>query len=273
MKPLRLKSLEAEIKSTFCARKRLFIGLISVTSLLVSIALVMLWFVPYVGLQNIHPSAPIVFGALILLAIGIIVWIALSLVLHILLGRPIFGSHKARGIAVKLFLPLMMLLGKAIGIPRQKVQASFIKVNNELVRGSHMKYPADRILLLMPHCIQNSKCPYRLTYDIRNCKNCGKCVIGGLLELTDKYGVHLAVATGGTIARRIVVQLKPKFILAVACERDLSSGIQDTYPLPVYGVLNQRPFGPCLDTTVTLEHVEWALQEFLEQPTDVKSTS
>ena len=70
------------------------------------------------------------------------------------------------------------------------------------------------------------------------------------------------MATGGTIARRIVVQLRPKLIIAVACERDLASGIQDTYPLPVYGILNIRPFGPCLDTDVALERVEWAIRQF-----------
>ena len=85
----------------------------------------------------------------------------------------------------------------------------------------------------------------------------------GLLEISKKYGVHVAIATGGTIARRIVVQKRPKLILAVACERDLSSGIQDTYPLPVYGILNNRPFGPCLNTQVALEDLQEALRLFL----------
>jgi hypothetical protein len=49
----------------------------------------------------------------------------------------------------------------------------------------------------------------------------------------------------------------------VACERDLSSGIQDSYPLPVFGVLNSRPQGPCYDTLVDLEKVEEALKTFL----------
>jgi len=51
-------------------------------------------------------------------------------------------------------------------------------------------------------------------------------------NLAEKYGVDLAVATGGTIARRIVVETHPDLIIAVACERDLTSGIQDTTPLP-----------------------------------------
>jgi hypothetical protein len=49
----------------------------------------------------------------------------------------------------------------------------------------------------------------------------------------------------------------------VACERDLSSGIQDSYPLPVFGIINRRPNGPCYDTQVDLEKVEQALTIFL----------
>ena len=71
------------------------------------------------------------------------------------------------------------------------------------------------------------------------------------------------MATGGTLARRIVVERRPRLIIAVACERDLSSGIQDSYPLPVFGIINHRPHGPCYDTQVDLEKVEQALTTFL----------
>jgi hypothetical protein len=64
------------------------------------------------------------------------------------------------------------------------------------------------------------------------------------------------VATGGTIARRIIKENRPDAILAVACERDLLSGILDTYPLPVLGVFNSRPNGPCINTIVDVNLVE-----------------
>ena len=82
------------------------------------------------------------------------------------------------------------------------------------------------------------------------------------MENQNKKKIRL-VATGGTIARRIVVQTRPRMIIAVACERDLTSGIQDSYPLPVFGILNQRPCGPCLDTLVSLAAVEGAVRLFL----------
>jgi hypothetical protein len=115
----------------------------------------------------------------------------------------------------------------------------------------------------MPHCLQDKDCEVKVTHRAQNCKRCGKCSIKDLLGLAEKYGVHMAVATGGTIARRIVIETRPDLIIAVACERDLTSGIQDTTPLPVYGIFNQRPFGPCLNTRVALDRVESVLREVL----------
>jgi hypothetical protein len=245
------------------AKKRLFVGLVMGTSGLVCLFLVLLWVIPYVGLTTIHPVAPWIFGSLVLAAIFFVMWAAMGLVLNILSKKSLPLFKPMRGVTVKLFLPLMTLLGRAVGLSKDKVRSSFIKVNNELVETSGKTYSPDEIILLMPHCLQQSDCDVRLTYDIRNCKRCGKCHITGLLNLSDKYGLYLAIATGGTIARRIVVQRRPKLILAVACERDLSSGIQDSYPLPVYGILNMRPHGPCMNTSVPLDSLEEAIRFFL----------
>ena len=245
------------------AKKRLFIGLVMGTCALVCLALVSLWVIPFIGLTKIHSSAPWIFGILIFTAIFLVSWASLGLVLNIVSGKALPFFKRMRGVTVKLFLPLMTLLGRALGLSKDKVWSSFIKVNNELVASSIGQFKPEEILLLMPHCLQRSDCNVRLTYGVHNCKRCGKCPMTGLLEISKKYGVHVAIATGGTIARRIVVQKRPKLILAVACERDLSSGIQDTYPLPVYGILNNRPFGPCLNTQVALEDLQEALRLFL----------
>jgi len=245
------------------ARKRLFIGLISVTSLVVCLFLAALWVVPYLGLANIHPAASWVLGAAVLALIGFVSVAYWGLFLNIVTRRPLPGSKRFRGLTIKLFLPVMVLLGRVLGVDKQAIMLSFISVNNELVQAEAGRYRPEDVLLLMPHCLQSSKCDRRLTYDINNCKRCGLCPIAGLLDLHDAYGVNLAIATGGTIARRIVVQMRPRLIIAVACYRDLSSGIQDAYPLPVFGVLNERPHGPCLDTLVDHDQLVAALHRFL----------
>ena len=255
--------IQDALGDSFESKKRLFIGLLSGTSLLVVILLALAWAIPYIGLSAIHPLAPWILGAVLLVAGVLVLWSTAALALNILLKRQVLFSRKIRGLTVKCFLPLMILVGKLVGISQERVRASFIRVNNDMVTAEGRTYSPEEILLLMPHCLQNSRCKYRLTYNINNCRRCGECPIAELLNISDEFGVHLAIATGGTIARRIVVQTRPKIILAVACERDLASGIQDTYPLPVFGILNQRPHGPCLDTHVDVVLVRHYLRYFL----------
>ena len=163
---------------------------------------------------------------------------------------------------IEVLFPIMIVVGKFLGISKEKIQQSFVEVNNLLVRAKCNGAKPKRILLLMPHCLQFSDCAIKITSDAYKCKACGKCKIKDLVELAQKYSVHLSVATGGTLARRRVAESRPQAIIAVACERDLTSGIQDAYPLPVIGILNERPFGPCFNTSVDISKVAEAL-EFL----------
>jgi hypothetical protein len=84
------------------------------------------------------------------------------------------------------------------------------------------------------------------------------------VEIGRKYNIDISVATGGTLARKVIVEKRPKLVLAVACERDLTSGIKDCYPLPVIGVLNDRPFGPCFNTTVDVSKIDDVLSQILQ---------
>jgi len=82
------------------------------------------------------------------------------------------------------------------------------------------------------------------------------------LEIVNQYGVNVVIATGGTLARKVIVDTKPKCIIAVACEKDLVDGLLDAYPIPVFGVLNERPNGPCMNTTVEVSEIKNFLNHF-----------
>lgn len=258
-----LKAVNAKADPSVKAKKRLFIGLVLGSSGIVCLVLASLWVVPYLGLATIHPAVPRVFGFMILAAILLVLWVSVALVLQVLFGRDLLCFKRMRGVTVRLFLPLMTLVGRALGMSKDMVRSSFIQVNNELVVSRGRTYAPEELLLLMPHCLQNSDCGIKLTYDVRKCARCAKCPIEQLIALSDKYGIDLAIASGGSIARSIIVRKRPKLILAVACERDLASGVQDIYPLPAFGVMNTRPFGPCINTQVSLQELEKAIRTFL----------
>lgn len=171
--------------------------------------------------------------------------------------------HGKKQVTVKVLYPINLLLGYLLGINREKIGESFVAFNNALVRAAGKRLDPARTLILLPHCLQLADCPHRVTSDIRNCKRCGKCPLAGLAEIAEETGVQISVATGGTLARRVIVETRPTSILAVACERDLVSGIHDAYPIPVYGILNQRPHGPCRNTLVDMDQVAQGLSMLL----------
>jgi uncharacterized protein len=153
--------------------------------------------------------------------------------------------------------------GRMVGLDKDSIRQSFIAMNNSLVISQRQKIAPDRILVLLPHCIQLFDCEIKVTGDINKCVQCGRCNINGLVEIGRKYGIDISVATGGTLARKVIVEKRPKLVLAVACERDLTSGIKDCYPLPVIGILNDRPFGPCFNTTVDVAKIDDALSRII----------
>jgi hypothetical protein len=250
------------LKSSKQPAKVILIGLLGLTAIIVSTIFTLFYIVPYYGFARINAHLPLIMGILIA-ALGGGVLLALGLLIMVtLLGHDVPFSRPLRSISTKVLLPVLTLVGKLVGLRREEVQHAFVAVNNELVMAQCRNGRAPRrILLLMPHCLQDSECTVKVTHRVENCKQCGKCPIKDLLDLSVRYGVDLAVATGGTIARRIVIERRPDLIIAVACERDLTSGIQDTTPLPVYGIFNERPFGPCLNTRVAIDRVDSVLRE------------
>lgn len=139
-----------------------------------------------------------------------------------------------------------------------------IQKNNKKVEASPPSLEGEELLVLVPHCLQWSECPYKITYHVENCRQCGKCVICSLLDLQKKFHFHLQVATGGGFAREVIKNLRPKGVVALACERDLESGIHDIRAVPIYGVLISRPNTPCFNTHVSPDRVEEALHIMLK---------
>jgi len=243
--------------------KRLFILIAAGGLLLLAAFAALAWYLIAPRLAQFYPDLP---GIVAVVAGAAFSAIALGLTIiavSALTGRRIVFGPGVTGAVVRILFPPVLMLATLIGIDRDAVKRSFISVNNALVRSGVGRDRPGRVLLLLPHCLQATDCPHKITGGlIENCTGCGKCVIAELVSLAKDADLSLAVATGGTLARRVIGEVKPDAIIAVACETDLTSGIQDSYPLPVYGVLNERPNGPCRDTTVDLCGVREAIGVF-----------
>lgn len=242
--------------------KNLFIFLSFLGVLALGFVLLGFWYLIEPRLEEIHAGLPLAVGLAILAVYLCVTGLLCLIVISSYLQRDLISAKR---ITVRVLFPLALAIGRTLRIPEDEVRGSFIEIHNSLVRASAPLVKGDRLLLLLPHCLQNFKCPHRVTAEVGNCRGCGKCEIGDLTKLCDAYGIKMSIATGGTLARRVIVETRPRAIVAVACERDLTSGIQDSYPIPVIGILNERPFGPCRDTRVDLSRVAAAVRFFLKR--------
>lgn len=243
-------------------KKRLLIMLNLLSVIFLSLVFYGIWRISFLGLSEIHKNLPIIFGG-ILAAISIVsTFLILLLSLFVKGIIPIF-FEKAAYFLINILFPISLGFGKIFGIGRRTLEGSFIAISNVLFSRHNFKVSGKDLLVITPHCLQLASCPHKITRDPNNCKRCGGCNIGDLMKLSEEMGFTFFVATGGTLARQIIKEKRPKIVLAIACERDLMSGIQDVYPLPAIGVLNIRPNGPCYNTKVDMEEVKNILKNLI----------
>ena len=234
-----------------------------ITCLILVGMIFMAWWIPNRGLANIHPNLPNIVGIVVVVLSGMAILGTGLLVLTTALGKDIFFTRFMRLVVIKFLLPMIELVGRCLGLNKDSIRQSFIAMNNSLVISQRQRVRPDRILVLLPHCIQLFDCEIKVTGDIHKCVQCGRCDIKGLVDISRRYRIDISVATGGTLARKVIVEKRPKLVLAVACERDLTSGIKDCYALPVIGILNDRPYGPCFNTKVDVAKIDAALSQII----------
>jgi hypothetical protein len=149
-------------------------------------------------------------------------------------------------------LPKTIWLGSKLGISRDRVGNSFIKVHNFITKGFAGNLDADRLLILLPRCLKR---------ETRN----------QIMNRVNGNGFKVVTAGGGEQAREAIKQYRPTFILALACERDLMSGILDVAEkIPVLAIPNKRPEGPCKNTDVYLDELDETLR-FITDRRDKKA--
>ena len=153
------------------------------------------------------------------------------------IGRPLLPERLAeRGP----FLRLMRLTSRVADRfgRRDWVENASVKVYNALALLRGRKVGKGELLLLIPRCLS-------------------KETLDGVLGIAGKYGVPVFVATRGQLARRVIRERRPRAVVAVACERDMVSGLHDVAgKIPVLGLTMTLPSGPCKDALLDMEQLE-----------------
>ena len=151
------------------AKKRIFIGLLSVTLIFFLLIISLVFYLYYNRLYYVYRY---IIVSIIVISLIIITIAALGLfgmVLTILSAKTYAPVQRLMILAVKILYPAALKLGKFIGIPSDKIKSSFIEVNNHLVLTSGLKVNPEEILILAPHCIQKDFYT-KITADPWKCK-------------------------------------------------------------------------------------------------------
>jgi len=146
---------------------------------------------------------------------------------------------------VNRLLSIVMVVGRFMGISRDRLTNSFLKIHNIFLGARSLRTEPGRLLVLLPRCLtkENNK---------------------RMRELRDQYQFRMATVGGGTEARLKIKEADPRVIIAIACERDLLSGFKEINTrVPVIGFPNRRPEGPCKNTCVDLTSIEKAIKDCL----------
>lgn len=199
--------------------------------------LALLLFVAAPRLAELHRAVPAVLWVTLAgFAATAFLW-GLLLYLAFRSGRPLLPEPLAERGA---FLRLMRLTSRVAARfgRRDWVENAAVKVYNRLALGRRRRVTSDELLVLVPRCLS------RETLD-------------GVLAVAGKYGLSVFVATRGQLARRVIRERRPRAVVAVACERDMVSGLHDVADkVPVLGLTMSLPAGPCKDARLSLTQFE-----------------
>ncbi len=256
-------------KSDIVYPKRTFLTFMAANWALWLLTTYVFWYIGNPGLYAVHEKLPLVVGVFFIIFHSLVIVGFFLIIRTIIFEREILASQRLRKMVLKICLPmtisapLTLLARKFFSLTKEELQQSFIELNNYLISVKPFGLHPDKLMILLPQCMQNNNCRVRISGDISACRHCGNCQVGSIIDICNQYEVKAFIVTGGTLARRIIKQKRPQAVVAVACERELVDGIGDCYPLPVYAILNLRPHGPCVNTSATLDKLEKTIKHFV----------
>jgi hypothetical protein len=196
-------------------------------------------------LALVHPRLPLLlyaadaaFGALSM------AWLAIVAVSYVTHRALLPGKLAEQGLLLKT-LRLASRVGQIFGVKRDWTDNAAVVVYNRLAWARDYSVRANELLILIPRCLS-------------------RAALDGVMDIAKRYNVAAFVATRGQLARRVIKERRPRAVVAVACERDMVSGLHDVAGrLPVLGLTMQLPNGPCKDASLDLGKMEEFVKKYL----------
>ncbi len=147
-----------------------------------------------------------------------------------------------------------------MGVDEKDLFQLYVKTKNSASREKFASTPYSERILFLPQCLRSRECPAELGEYGYECQECGKCQLKKIIRLAKNLGYKGAfILPGGSIAKNIILKVKPKACIGVACFKELVLG---SFLCEKIGVLAQGVAllrDGCVNTLVDWKSVNDAL--------------
>ena len=147
-----------------------------------------------------------------------------------------------------------------VGVEETELLQLYVETKNRTMIESFASTPYNERVLLLPQCLRAKDCPTELGKYGYECQECGRCTIKKIKQISKKLGYKgTFILPGGSLARKIFLELKPKASLGVACSKELILGSFLCEKLGVIGQGVALLRDGCINTIVDMKGLKKAL--------------
>ncbi len=160
------------------------------------------------------------------------------------------GLDFTRGSAIKSFL-------SRLDMDPEGYDVVYTAIKNMAFEKEFKRTPCSNRLVFLPQCLRNSKeCVAELTEDGYECKKCGKCSIGEIVEEAERLGYKgVYIVPGASLVKKIIKRERPAAVVGVACYLEL---VETMDQVALMGTIPQGIHllkDGCVDTKVSIDKV------------------
>ena len=152
-------------------------------------------------------------------------------------------------------------LATKVGVEEQELFQLYVETKNRSLIESFAATPYNERVVLLPQCLRAKDCPAEIGKYGYECQQCGRCSVAKIMQLTKDLGYKgTFIMPGGSLAKKVLLELKPKASLGVACYKELVMG---SYLCEKVGVIGQGVEllkDGCINTIVNMKALKEALK-------------
>ena len=152
-------------------------------------------------------------------------------------------------------------IASKVGVEEKELFELYVEAKNRSQIDSFAATPYNQRVVVLPQCLRAKDCPAEIGKYGYECRQCGRCNIAKIMQQSKELGYRgIFILPGGSLAQKILLELKPKASLGIACAKELVLGSYLCEKVGVIGQGIQLLKDGCINTVVDMKAVKDAMQ-------------